>query len=137
MLFLVLLFAWRRKDCRKIKPQFWKKGRTMVRLVGAAALQSQTTSGIWLSILSTTFEERPWSTGVCQIGTYTMECPWKWPHMSYSCWNSGCCEEKRWERQKIWVRSSDSLLRWEGIRLILYDAREGSPKASRSGVSSV
>ena len=57
--------------------------------------------------------------------------------MSYSCWNSGCCKEKSWGRQKIWVRSSDTLSCWQGIGLILYDAREGSTKASRSGVSSI
>lgn len=57
--------------------------------------------------------------------------------MSYSCWNSGCCKEKSWGRQKIWVRSSDTLSCRQGIGLILYDAREGSTKASRSGVSSI
>lgn len=44
---------------------------------------------------------------------------------------------KKLRDKRSGVRSSDSLSCRQGIGLILYDAREGSTKASSSGVSSI
>lgn len=134
--FFVFFFVLylKKKGCKEIKPQFWGKRKNYGVVNGSSF--SPISSHIWNMTFSSRYRilERPWSTGVCQIGVNMMVCTYTQQHESYS-WKTQVVAGRRLEGHKIFM-SYEGLSCWRGVRFVLYPAR-GQPETNEAGISSV